>query len=271
MKKWTVSEKVVYIWALILGTFASVVLITGFGIWITKNSSNVASWVQAIGSIGAVLAVFLGIQYQNHITAIQEKSEQLEIAREIRFRNALMLFQIYLNSEYYSRMILWHIQRNYFDWSYFLMHLKIAQDEFEVVDVYKLARSKDILNIISMKANLLSTMSLVDLDYCKYIDSGKIGDIDVHVVQNLSKEDEINPSRSAVMHLANSLIRMRMRSINIYRKQAEIVISESKPDERAEMQKIMDEVVTSRAQQYQLASPSDTGRPQTPQQPAASQ
>lgn len=74
-------DRVTTVWALLLGTIALLSVLVGLGIWISDNSANVASWVQAVGSIAAILAGFGIAQYQFVEAARREHEKNVEAER----------------------------------------------------------------------------------------------------------------------------------------------------------------------------------------------
>ncbi|HTH11943.1 MAG TPA: hypothetical protein VMA55_20420 [Acidovorax sp.] len=78
------AEKAVVIWALALVTVALLVVLVALGNAVSDNSSNVASWVQAVGSIAAIAAGFgvaektLKAQHEQQLARDTEARRQSE-------------------------------------------------------------------------------------------------------------------------------------------------------------------------------------------------
>ncbi|EZP55905.1 hypothetical protein [Delftia sp. RIT313] len=53
--KWSALDRAIAAWVCILATCAIIIVLAGLSEIIGKSSSNIASWVQAIGSIGAII------------------------------------------------------------------------------------------------------------------------------------------------------------------------------------------------------------------------
>lgn len=75
------AEKAVVIWALVLVTAALLVVLVALGSVVSDNSSNVASWVQAVGSIAAIRMGVWGVQHQLEEQRRERSKELAEAAR----------------------------------------------------------------------------------------------------------------------------------------------------------------------------------------------
>lgn len=61
LQKWRLTDWIILIWCAILATIALLAIYPGLEktwCWATRNASNIASWVQAIGSIAAIWGAF---------------------------------------------------------------------------------------------------------------------------------------------------------------------------------------------------------------------
>lgn len=75
------AEKAVVIWALALATVALLFVLVALGSAVSDNSSNVASWVQAVGSIAAIAAGFGVAERTLKVQQEQQRTRDAESKR----------------------------------------------------------------------------------------------------------------------------------------------------------------------------------------------
>jgi hypothetical protein len=87
VSKWSLFEKVVAVWVLSLFSVVVVSVFVALGLWISDNSNNVASWVQAVGAIVAIAAGAAAVNWQVRTQA--RHAEELRLERVKAVANAL--------------------------------------------------------------------------------------------------------------------------------------------------------------------------------------
>lgn len=88
---WSLRDKVVMIWGLIIASVALVFVGVSLGNLISENSSNIASWVQAIGSIAAILGVWWQTKTQISAEKTRRREEEVQKARANLRRSSYLL------------------------------------------------------------------------------------------------------------------------------------------------------------------------------------
>ncbi|WP_312530661.1 hypothetical protein [Comamonas sp.] len=156
MKDWKILEKVAFWWALLLGTVSVVVFITGMGLWITNNSSNVAGWVQAVGSIAAVGAVFIGIQYQHSMASKHQYALDEKIQRRREFRSSVMLFQAFVESEITIDIIKNSLAIGKRTWRTHKSFIDRLTDKLISIDINNVEGIGDITQVSALQTSLTS-------------------------------------------------------------------------------------------------------------------
>ena len=61
--------------------------------WFPDKSSDLASWIQAIGSIAAIAAGFLMARFQANLARVQQRVEKEDIRREAIIKQSLLLIE----------------------------------------------------------------------------------------------------------------------------------------------------------------------------------
>ena len=88
---WSLRDKVVMIWGLIIASVALLFVGVSLGNLISENSSNIASWVQAIGSIAAILGVWWQTTTQISAEKTRRQQEEVQKARATLRRSSYLL------------------------------------------------------------------------------------------------------------------------------------------------------------------------------------
>jgi len=78
--KWTALDRAIALWVCLIGTCAVIFVCAGLAGLIAENSANLASWVQAIGSIVTIASGVWGVRYQ--LAAQRKEARQRELAVE---------------------------------------------------------------------------------------------------------------------------------------------------------------------------------------------
>ena len=93
---WRIRDWLAYIWAAFMVVVASISIYPGWETawnWLGDNSSNIASWVQAFGSIGAIAAGFAVAGYQ----LVEQRREAAERAKDLVQRDLSRKLQLISN------------------------------------------------------------------------------------------------------------------------------------------------------------------------------
>lgn len=86
--KWNALDRAIAIWVCLIGTCAVIFVCAGLSGLIFENSSNVASWVQAVGSIVAILSGFLVAERtvkKQHAQQMEKEHEERRIRERIQY------------------------------------------------------------------------------------------------------------------------------------------------------------------------------------------
>lgn len=83
VSKWTLFEKVVAVWVLSLFSIVVLAVFVALGLWISENSANVASWVQAVGAIVAIAAGAAAVNWQVRTQAHHAEEARLERVKAV--------------------------------------------------------------------------------------------------------------------------------------------------------------------------------------------
>lgn len=88
---WSLRDKVVMIWGLVLASATLLFVGVSLGNLISENSSNIASWVQAIGSIAAIIGVWWQTNTQISAEKVRRQHEEAQKARANLRRSSYLL------------------------------------------------------------------------------------------------------------------------------------------------------------------------------------
>lgn len=89
--KWSFRDKFVAIWALSIATVALLFVCVSVSNLIIENSANIASWLQAIVAMAAIIAGALGLNWQVRVSHQLQKAKEEESSRKEMRRQYLVL------------------------------------------------------------------------------------------------------------------------------------------------------------------------------------
>lgn len=82
---WSFRDKIIMTWSLIIASVAVIFVCVSLGNLISDNSSNIAAWVQAVGSIAAIVFTALGTRWQ--IGKSRKLQEEADVMHNIQMCN----------------------------------------------------------------------------------------------------------------------------------------------------------------------------------------
>jgi len=154
MVKWFTFERVTTVWALALGTTALLTIFVGLGVWISDNSANVASWVQAVGSIAAIAAGFGVAWYQ--VASAQEsdalKTRRAENAR--CFTSAVTLIDAYENAALWASNTVGSIRDRKPYWKAYTITSQSVVEQFQRFDPFDLSDPVDVALVAALRRQI---------------------------------------------------------------------------------------------------------------------
>lgn len=209
------AEKAVVIWALALASVALLVVLVAFGSAVSDNSSNVASWVQAVGSIAAIAAGFRVARFQVEEQRREQRARDAEIERQTKRKQCALLFERYASLVALAETSIELNEKGFPHWAKTRKELRRIQRVFDVLGVEDLAEAEDFWNAAHVCEQIHSLLeSLGDNPVITFVDSAH-REATVVQLQKLAESanrvsDEIGERLSALTtSLENELILKR--------------------------------------------------------------
>ncbi|QPR34496.1 hypothetical protein I6G96_26850 [Delftia acidovorans] len=88
--------------------------------WLAENSSNIASWVQAVGSIVAIIAGFKVARFSIEEQARKQAHREYELARQRFRKSCFLLFDICSQCTGWAESVIGNIDNSDGNWSIFV-------------------------------------------------------------------------------------------------------------------------------------------------------
>lgn len=254
-KGWGWRDWLVTAVAVVMGLVALAAIGPGIDktwMWLGSNSSNIASWVQAVGSIAAIAAGFGVARFQLAEVNRKDAQKALDQDLENRFVSSMMLIDAYENSTVWAEKVRASVGDRGTLWAIYASGCGEMLKHLDSINLYRIPDPTDVAQLTVLKRrghNLYLFFQLAE----KHAENGN----------PLKEKNFVGLERmldkfivTACSYKESSVIKAR---INAKPQQLEFI-----------------EVINSLHENWnkifeQGISPSDTGNPQTPQQPAASQ
>lgn len=119
--------------------------------WLGRNSSNIASWVQSVGSIAAIAAVFVVARFQLRETLRHQEEKEIAAEKQARFASSVVLIDAYENAAVNTRSILGDVNSGGTAWIAYSMSFGNVVRHFQGFDPFKFSDSIDIAYVTATK------------------------------------------------------------------------------------------------------------------------
>jgi len=154
-------EKAIVIWALTLVSVALLVVLVALGSAVSDNSSNVASWVQAVGSIAAIAAGFRVARFQLDEQRREQRARDAETERQIKRKQCALLFDRYTALFAFVDTTIEMHETGMYRWPDVVAEMKVQLQAFETLTVRDIPESEDLWNVAFIRTQIVLLLGLL--------------------------------------------------------------------------------------------------------------